>query len=210
MDKPDFRRYLRREGRTEKVANEVVALVEQYAEFLRRQRGNKELADAETDDLEAFVAQMTKEDLSTLVRGEGMCSPKVTPGTAGAFGGTTESLFRLGIPMVAAADGPSGVRMDSGHKASQVPIGTLLACTWNPALNEELFRLVGQELQAYRIDTLLGPGIDIHRHPLNGRNFEYFSEDPFLAGAITAAQTRGLARAGVSGTMVMVRGAVMR
>lgn len=151
--------------------------------------------------LEAFVAQMTKEELSILVRGEGMCSPKVTPGTAGAFGGTTQSLFRLGIPVVAAADGPSGIRMDSGHKATQVPIGTLLACTWNPALNEELFQLMGQELLAYQIDTLLGPGINIHRHPLNGRNFEYFSEDPFLTGTMAAAQTRGLARSGVSGTI---------
>lgn len=151
--------------------------------------------------LEDFVAQMTKEDLATLVRGEGMCSPKVTPGTAGAFGGSTERLFKLGIPMAAASDGPSGIRMDSGHRATQVPIGTLLACTWNAPLNEALFHLVGQEMRAYKIDTLLGPGINLHRHPLNGRNFEYFSEDPFLAGAMAAAQTRGLAGAGVSGTI---------
>ena len=118
-----------------------------------------------------------------------------------AFGGTTESLFQLGIPVAAAADGPSGIRMDSGHKATQVPIGTLLACTWNAPLNEAIFALVGRELRAYRIDTLLGPGINIHRHPLNGRNFEYFSEDPFLTGAIAAAQTRGLAQAGVAGTI---------
>ncbi len=156
---------------------------------------------AGTATMEAFVAQMTEADLATLVHGEGMCSPKVSPGTAAAFGGTTECLFKLGIPVAAAADGPSGIRMDSGHKATQVPIGTLLACTWNAALNEELFRLVGQELRAYRIDTLLGPGINIHSHPLNGRNFEYFSEDPLMTGSMAAAQTRGLARAGVSGTI---------
>lgn len=156
---------------------------------------------AGTATMEAFVAQMTIDDLATLVRGEGMCSPKVSPGTAAAFGGTTESLFKLGMPVAAATDGPSGIRMDSGHKASQVPIGTLLACTWNAPLNEQLFHLVGQELRAYRIDTLLGPGINIHRHPLNGRNFEYFSEDPMMSGTMAAAQTRGLANAGVSGTI---------
>jgi len=165
-------------------------------------RGIK-LADvkAGTATMADFVAQMTAADLATLVRGEGMCSPKVTPGTAAAFGGVTPSLFALGIPVVAAADGPSGIRMDSGHRATQVPIGTLLACTWNAPLNKELFYLVGQELRGYQIDTLLGPGINIHRHPLNGRNFEYFSESPYMTGVMAAAQTGGLARAGVSGTI---------
>ncbi len=151
--------------------------------------------------LEDFVAQMSPEQLATIIRGEGMCSPKVTPGTAAAFGGVSDSLFEFGIPVVAAADGPSGIRMDSGHKATQVPIGTLLGCTWNSMLSEELFYLIGQELRANQIDTLLGPGINIHRHPLNGRNFEYFSEDPFLTGVLAAAQTRGLNKAGVSGTI---------
>lgn len=151
--------------------------------------------------LESFVAQMTPHQMATLVRGEGMCSPKVTPGTAAAFGGVSDSLFNLGIPAVAAADGPSGIRMDSGHKATQVPIGTLLGCTWNGELNQELFFLIGEELRANQIDTLLGPGINVHRHPLNGRNFEYFSEDPYLTGIIASAQTRGLKSAGVSGTI---------
>lgn len=152
-------------------------------------------------DLDAFVAQMTPEQLATLVRGEGMCSPKVTPGTASAFGGVSNSLFQLGIPVACAADGPSGIRMDSGHKASQIPIGTSLGCTWNSELNEKLLYLVGLEMRSYNIDTLLGPGINIHRHPLNGRNFEYFSEDPLITGAMAAAQCRGLSRAGVSGTL---------
>ncbi|TVQ17754.1 MAG: beta-glucosidase, partial [Spirochaetaceae bacterium] len=151
--------------------------------------------------IESFVAQMNGDDLAALIRGEGMCSPRVTPGTASAFGGVTDRLCELGIPVAAAADGPSGIRMDSGHKASQVPIATLLACTWNRALNAELFALVGAELRAYEIDTLLGPGINIHRHPLNGRNFEYFSEDPLITGTIAAAQTSGLASTGVSGTI---------
>ncbi|MDD1795164.1 glycoside hydrolase family 3 C-terminal domain-containing protein [Enterovibrio sp. ZSDZ42] len=151
--------------------------------------------------LSEFVAQMSPEQLAMIVRGEGMCSPKVTPGTASAFGGLSDCLFNLGIPVASAADGPSGIRMDSGHKATQVPIGTLLGCTWNVELNETLFHLIGKELRANQIDTLLGPGINIHRHPLNGRNFEYFSEDPLITGVMAAAQTRGLADAGVSGTI---------
>ncbi|MDX1343972.1 MAG: glycoside hydrolase family 3 N-terminal domain-containing protein, partial [Reinekea sp.] len=164
---------------------------------------NIKLADVKEGraSLEAFVAQMSAEQLATIVRGEGMCSPKVTPGTASAFGGVTDSLFKLGIPVAAAADGPSGIRMDSGHKATQVPIGTLLACTWNAPLNQKLFNLIGEELHANQIDTLLGPGINIHRHPLNGRNFEYFSEDPLMTGVMAAAQTLGLKEAGVSGTI---------
>ncbi|PMH44582.1 beta-glucosidase [Vibrio sp. 10N.286.49.B3] len=154
-----------------------------------------------TATLEDFISQMTPEQLATIICGEGMCSPKVTPGTASAFGGVSEDLFNLGIPVVAAADGPSGIRMDSGHKATQVPIGTLLGCTWNQTLNEDLFFLIGQELRANNIDNLLGPGINIHRHPLNGRNFEYFSEDPLMTGMMAAAQTRGLSKAGVSGTI---------
>jgi len=151
--------------------------------------------------LSDFVAQMSCEQLATLIRGEGMCSAKVTPGSAAAFGGVSDSLFNLGIPVLAAADGPSGIRMDSGHQATQVPIGTLLGCSWNSVLNEQLFYLIGQELKANNIDTLLGPGLNIHRHPLNGRNFEYFSEDPLLSGVIGAAQTRALQAAGVSGTI---------
>ncbi|WP_299686392.1 glycoside hydrolase family 3 protein [uncultured Vibrio sp.] len=152
-------------------------------------------------EMSDFIAQMTPNQLAVIVRGEGMCSPKVTPGTASAFGGLSDNLFELGIPIACAADGPSGIRMDSGHKATQVPIGTLLGCTWNLELNEQLFHLIGKELYANEIDTLLGPGINIHRHPLNGRNFEYFSEDPFITGLMAAAQTRGLNSAGVTGTI---------
>lgn len=161
------------------------------------------LADVQAGNvsLEAFIAQLTAEQLATLVRGEGMCSPKVTPGTASAFGGVSDELFGFGIPVAAAADGPSGIRMDSGHKATQVPIGTLLSCSWNAQLNERLFRLIGEELRANHIDTLLGPGVNIHRHPLNGRNFEYFSEDPLMTGVMAAAQVRGLEQAGVTGTI---------
>lgn len=151
--------------------------------------------------LEEFTAQLSLRELAILVRGEGMCSVKVTPGTAAAFGGITEELTSRGIPAGCAADGPSGLRMDTGEKATQVPIGTLLACSFDEKLVEELFYLVGKELVQNEIDTLLGPGINIHRHPLNGRNFEYFSEDPYVTGIFAAACERGMDRAGTMGTM---------
>lgn len=154
----------------------------------------RQVADREAS-MEEFIAQLTDEDLSAIVRGEGMSSPKVTPGTASAFGGVTDSLIRLGIPVACAADGPSGIRMEGGYAATQMPIGTLLASTWNPELVEELYTLEGKEMYANQVDTLLGPGMNIHRHPLNGRNFEYFSEDPYVTGRFAAAAVRGI-RAG--------------
>lgn len=151
--------------------------------------------------LEAFIAQLDQTDLAIIVRGEGMSNPKVTPGTAAAFGGVSDTLLEYGIPVACAADGPSGIRMDSGHVATQVPIGTLLACSWNVEMMEELYDLEGQEMVLNEIDTLLGPGINIHRNPLNGRNFEYFSEDPYITGCFAAAVTRGLNKSGSTGTV---------
>lgn len=151
--------------------------------------------------LEAFTAQLQEKELAMLVRGEGMCNPMVTPGTASAFGGTAPSLYRYGIPAACASDGPSGIRMDSGLKATQMPIGTMLAAGWNPEMTEKLYELEGQELLRNEIDTLLGPGINIHRSPLNGRNFEYFSEDPYLTGVFAAAVVKGLGKNGTAATV---------
>lgn len=151
--------------------------------------------------MEDFVAQLTKEELAMIVRGEGMCSIKVTPGTASAFGGVSDHLMAYGMPMACCADGPSGIRMEGGLLATQLPIGTLLACTWDTPLVEELFTMQGKELVRNEIDTLLGPGMNIHRHPLNGRNFEYFSEDAFLTGKMAAAVVRGIGKNGVHATI---------
>ncbi len=151
--------------------------------------------------LEDFIAQLSDEDLCAIARGEGMCSPKVTPGTAGAFGGVTQGLQSFGIPVCCCADGPSGIRMDSGTAAFAMPSGTALACTFNNDLVEELYAWEGMELRRDRIDTLLGPGMNLHRHPLNGRNFEYFSEDPLVTGEMAAAQLRGMHRYGTTGTI---------
>lgn len=152
-------------------------------------------------DLEQFVAQLTKEELAMIVRGEGMCSPLVTPGTASAFGGTAPSLSGYGIPVACTADGPSGIRMDSGLKATQMPIGTMLAASWNVSMVEELYEWEGRELLRNEIDTLLGPGINLHRNPLNGRNFEYFSEDPYLTGKFGSAVVKGIQKSGADATV---------
>lgn len=151
--------------------------------------------------LEDFIAQLSDQDLACLMRGEGMSSPRVTPGTAGAFGGVSESLTDFGIPAACAADGPSGIRMDCGTNAFSLPNGTALACSFNTELVGKLFDLVGQELYANRVETLLGPGMNIHRTPLNGRNFEYFSEDPLLTGKMAAAQLQAMNKYKVTGTI---------
>ncbi|MBQ8202475.1 MAG: glycoside hydrolase family 3 protein [Clostridia bacterium] len=152
--------------------------------------------------MERFIAQLTDDELCCIVRGQGMSSPRVTPGTAGAIGGVTDRLMKhYGIPAACCADGPSGIRMDCGNKAYAMPNGTCQACTWNDSLIEELYTCEGLEMRKYQVDTLLGPGMNIHRSPLNGRNFEYFSEDPLLTGKMAAAQLRGLHASGVDGTI---------
>lgn len=151
--------------------------------------------------MEQFIAQFSDEDLAAIVRGEGMCSSKVTPGIAGAFGGVTESLKSFGLPVAGCSDGPSGIRMDCGTFAFSMPNGTLLAATFNEELCRELYEWEALELRKNKIDTLLGPGMNIHRNPLNGRNFEYFSEDPFLTGKMAAAQLRGMHKYNVTGTI---------
>ena len=151
--------------------------------------------------MENFVAQIREEDLIAMFRGEGMCSPKVTPGTAAAFGGVTESMKALGIPVGCCADGPSGIRMDCGTKAFSLPNGTALGCTFNTELVSDLYEMTGKELRLNKIDSLLGPGMNIHRNPLNGRNFEYISEDPLLTGRICAAQVKAMAKYGIGSTI---------
>lgn len=151
--------------------------------------------------LDDFIGQLSIEELACLTRGEGMCNPRVTHGTASAFGGLSDNLCSMGIPAGCTSDGPSGIRMDSGEKATQVPIGTMLACTWNPEIVEKLFTFEGKEINGYNIDVLLGPGMNIHRNPINGRNFEYFSEDPLLTGIMAGSVSKGLANEGVFATL---------
>ena len=141
--------------------------------------------------LEDFVAQLDIKELDAITRGEGgMRSIHGAGGNAGMLGGTTESLRQKGIPPVITTDGPSGIRVYA--YASLLPCGTALACSWNPELVEQLSVLFGKEMMEKGSDILLGPGMNIHRDPLCGRNFEYFSEDPHVSGKIAAAVVRGI------------------
>ncbi len=169
------------------------------------QTGDKgiKLADVKSGkaSMDDFVAQLTDDELSCIIRGEGMGSPKVTAGTASAFGAVSDSLAEKGIPCGCCSDGPSGMRLDCGTKAFSIPNGTLIACTFNKKLVQELFEFMGTEVAANNVECLLGPGMNIHRYVLNGRNFEYFSEDPYLTGTMAAAELKGLHSKGVTGTI---------
>ncbi len=154
-----------------------------------------------TNTLEQWIAQIPDEEFVCLVRGEGMGSPKVTMGTAAAYGGVSDFLQEKGLPAACCSDGPSGLRIDSGTEAFSLPIGTLLASTWDVEGMKKLYHYLGLEMRVRHIDNLLGPGMNIHRNPLNGRNFEYFSEDPLVTGRMGRAMIQGLQEAGVTGTM---------
>ncbi len=149
------------------------------------------------NSLEEFVSQLTPQELDDISHGEGeMNSPLGVPGNAGALGGITESLREKGIPPVITADGPSGIRIL--RTCSLLPNGTALASTFNLDLVTELYVELGKEMIHHGVDILLAPGMNIHRNPLCGRNFEYYSEDPFVTGKMAAAVINGLQRTGVA------------
>ena len=147
--------------------------------------------------LDEFTAQLSLEELEAISRGDyTMNSPLGPKGNAGAIGGVTESLRAKGIPAVITTDGPSGIRLKA--RCSLMPIGTLLASTWNTELVYQLYCAAAHEMKARGTNILLAPGMNIHRHPLCGRNFEYYSEDPLLSGKIAAAAVRGIQSTGLS------------
>ena len=147
--------------------------------------------------LDRFIASLSDTELEMLSHGDyRMNSPLGTKGNAGAFGGICDSLRARHVPPVTTTDGPSGIRLLVG--ASLLPCGTALASTWNEKLVEELYSAVGKEMVSRGSDVLLAPGMNIHRDPLCGRNFEYLSEDPVVSGRIASAIVKGVQSEGVS------------
>ncbi|MCL2052333.1 MAG: glycoside hydrolase family 3 C-terminal domain-containing protein [Lachnospiraceae bacterium] len=192
----------------EKVPKRTINLSERILANLPKeitQTGNKGilLEDVKSGkaSLDDFIAQLNNHELAAMVRGEGIGHPEVMEGTTSAFGSVSESLIGYGIPLACTADGPSGIRLDGGHLATLMPIGTLLAASFNDELTKELYAYAGRECYGYDIDTLLGPGMNLHRNPRNGRNFEYYSEDPLLTGQMAKAAALGLESGGCPGTI---------
>lgn len=154
---------------------------------------NKVLEGKQT--VEAFVSTLNKRELEALTRGHGMMNSPLGPaGNAAVFGGVIPQLREKGVPAVSCCDGPSGLRI-RGY-AALIPCGTALAATFDTALVSRLHELLGRELAYYGVGIKLTPGMNIHRHPLCGRNFEYFSEDPTLSGLMGSAVVKGLRKGG--------------
>ena len=147
--------------------------------------------------LDEFVAQLDNVELEAITRGDyKMNSPLGAKGNAGAYGGILESLREKGVKPIITTDGPSGIRLASC--CSLLPIGTLLACTFNTELVEKIYTVLAGEMKEKGSDVLLAPGMNIHRNPLCGRNFEYFSEDPYLSGKMGSACVKGIQSLGGS------------
>ncbi|MBR0131004.1 MAG: glycoside hydrolase family 3 protein, partial [Firmicutes bacterium] len=141
--------------------------------------------------LDEFVGSLSDDELEALTRGHGMMGSSLgVAGNAGSFGGIIPSLQKKGVLPLITADGPSGLRLR--RYCSLLPSGTALACSWNTGLTESLYSKISDEMGHYGVDILLAPGMNIHRNPLGGRNFEYFSEDPLLTGKMAAAVIRGI------------------
>ncbi len=141
--------------------------------------------------IDEFIAQLNLDELEALSRGDfTMDSPLGVKGNAGVYGGILPSLKKKGVPRVTTTDGPSGIRLRAS--CSLIPIGTLLASTFDVKIVQELYSLVAKEMKEKGSDILLAPGMNIQRNPLCGRNFEYYSEDPYLTGKIGAAAVMGI------------------
>ncbi len=163
-------------------------------------------------DIRKTISRMTLKDKASIVMGSGMSGAQGGDAVVGATTGgmlpgaaaTSWLIERLGIPAIAYTDGPAGVRIDAHrdndsatYYCTHFPIATLLACTWDTGFVETVGAAIGNEAREYGSDIQLSPAVNIHRNPLCGRNFEYYSEDPVVAGKIAAAYIRGVQSQGI-------------
>ncbi|MEN9323350.1 MAG: hypothetical protein RL699_1130 [Bacteroidota bacterium] len=164
-----------------------------------------------------LLSQLTDEEKASLLTGTGMpgfnpvnfsFDPEAPQGKVPGAAGSTFPIERLGLAAIVVADGPAGLRINPTRKddskkyyCTAFPVGTALASTWNEELITQVGKAIGNEVKEYGVDVLLGPGMNIHRNPLCGRNFEYYSEDPLITGKIGAAMVNGVQAYGV-GTSV--------
>ena len=164
------------------------------------------------DNVDEVLKALTLEEKAALCVGSGWDSMLGITSSSDVLvsgaAGTTRAVERLGIPMTVTADGPAGVRINPTREgdsrtyyATGFPVGTAIASSWDTELVENMTKAMGNEVLEYGADVLLAPAMNIHRNPLCGRNFEYFSEDPVLSGKISAAYVRGVQSNGV-GTSV--------
>ena len=188
---------------------------------INAQTAIKTLPQLGKDPLSRVIAAMTLEEKVNLVVGQGMrmpgapseisknteqMSPVVgqTQDQVSGAAGTTYPIPRLGIPSIVVADGPAGLRISptrqndkATYYCTAFPVATLLASTWDVDLVNKVGQVIGNEVLEYGVDVILGPGMNIHRNPLCGRNFEYYSEDPYVTGKIAAAMVNGIESNGV-------------
>lgn len=187
----------------------VLAACASYHPSLAQQPTSGPVPQLQQDNIPQVVQAMTLDEKAHMVVGMGMHFGPPKPGTppdrVAGQAGSTYAIPRLGIPSIVMCDGPAGLRIlpfrngdsSKSYYCTAFPVASLLASSWDPALIKEVGEAMGSEVRDYGADILLAPAMNIHRNPLGGRNFEYYSEDPLIAGRSAAAMIEGIQSNGV-------------